>query len=150
MRWKRIVLLNVCFAVGCVVTLFIVPPNSVFAVAPQAKAQGIGAFTRSPNEHIINEIHQPFVVNSVAGIIAVQRDGPLAGVLFEIQGPGRDRKIRRCKTDDNGRFKIGRVPQGVYRFKATLVGFQSEMGTIIVSKKAAKSSEIKIEMPVGV
>lgn len=28
MRWKRVVLLNVCFAVGCVVALFIVPPNT--------------------------------------------------------------------------------------------------------------------------
>jgi Carboxypeptidase regulatory-like domain len=108
----------------------------------------IGDFTRSPNEHIINEMHQPFVVNSVAGVFNVQRGGPLAGVLFEIQGP--DRKIRRCKTDDKGRFRIGHVPPGTYRFKATLISFQSEMGTIIVSEKAAKASEIKIEMPVGV
>ncbi len=123
----------------------------VFAVSPQAKAQDvIGDFTRSPNEHIINEIQQPFVVRSVAGTITVQRGGPLASVLFEIEGPGTDRKVRRCKTDDSGRFKIGNLPQGTYRFKATLTSFQSEMGTVILSKKAAKASEIKIEMPVGV
>jgi hypothetical protein len=123
----------------------------VFAITSQARTQDtIGDFTRSPNEHIINEISQPFVVTSVVGMTTVQRGGPLAGVLIEIQGPGTDRKIRRCKTDDDGRFKIGHVPQGTYRFKATLMSFQSEMGTIIVSKKAAKASEIKIEMPVGV
>ena len=123
----------------------------VFAVTLQVKAQDIiGDFTRSPNEHIINEIDQPFVVRSVVGTITVQQDGPLAGVLFELQGPGTDRKIRRCKSDGDGRFKIGHVPQGTYRFKATLISFQSEMGTIIVSKKAPKTNEIKILMPVGV
>jgi len=122
-----------------------------FTVALQAKAQDkIGDFTPSPNEHIINEIDQPFVVSSVGGMITVERDGPLAGVLFEIQGPGPDRKIRRCKTDNNGRFKIGHVPQGTYRFKATLISFQSEMGTIVVSKQALKTAEIRIAMPVGV
>jgi hypothetical protein len=124
----------------------------VFAVALVAKAQSqIGDFTRSPTEHIINRIDQPFVVRSVAGLITLPfGDGPLTYVLFEIQGPNTDRKIRRCKTDGNGRFKIGRLPEGTYRFKATLGGFQSEMGTIIVSKKAAKTNEIKITMPVGV
>ncbi len=123
----------------------------IFVIPPHTKAQNtIGDFTRSPNEHIINEISQPFVVSSVAGIITVQHGGPLAGVLVEIQGPGTNRKIRRCKTDDRGRFKIAHVPQGTYRFKATLKSFQSEMGTIIISKKAAKDREIKIEMPVGV
>jgi len=123
-----------------------------FAVTPQAKPQDIiGDFTRSSSEHIINVIDQPFVVRSVVGLILLHIEGePLTGVLFEIQGLDTDRKIRRCKTDSKGRFKMGHVPQGTYRFKATLNGFQSEMGTITVSKKAAKGSEIKIEMPVGV
>jgi len=123
-----------------------------FAVALEAKPYGqIGDFTSSPYEHIINEIDQPFVVPSIAGLITLPNEGePLSGVLFEIQGPSTDRKIRRCKTDDHGRFKLGRVPEGTYRFKATLSGFQSEMGTIIVSKKAPKTSEIRITMPVGV
>lgn len=123
----------------------------VFALASKAMAQDrIGDFTRSPNEHIINETNQQFVVRYIVGIITVQRGGPLAGALFEIQGPRPDRKVRRCRTDDNGRFKIGHVPPGTYRFKATLMSFQSEMGTIIVSKNAARTSEMKIEMPVGV
>jgi hypothetical protein len=123
-----------------------------FATAPHVKAQDvIGDFTRSPVEHIINQIDEPFVVRSVAGAIILPHEGgPITDVLFEIQGPGTDRKIRRCKTDDNGRFKMGRVPDGTYRFKATLGGFQSEMGTIIISKKAPRDNEIKVVMPVGV
>jgi hypothetical protein len=91
-------------------------------------------------------------VKSVSGTI-VESGGfheRMAAVLFEIQGPGADRKIRRTHTDKNGRFKIGRVPEGVYRFKATRNGFQSVMGTIHVSKNADQRQEIKIEMPVGV
>ena len=118
-------------------------------VTPQSQ---VGDFTPSPYEHQINEIGQPFVVRSVMGFITLIKgdERPIAGVLFEIEGPGTDRKIRRCKTDEHGRFKVGHVPEGTYRFKATLSGFQSMMGTITVSKKAAKGDQIKIAMPVGV
>jgi hypothetical protein len=112
----------------------------------------IGDFTKSPTENIINQIEQPFVVRSVAGIINRKQgdQGPLPDVLFEIQGPGTDRKIRRSKTDQRGRFKMGHVPDGSYKFKATLNGFQSLMGTITVSKQAPKTDKIEIAMTVGV
>jgi len=57
---------------------------------------------------------------------------PLPNVLFEIQGPSTGKKIRRATTDEHGRFKIGHVPAGTYKFKATLDGFQSVMGTMCV------------------
>ena len=121
------------------------------AAAAQDKAS-IGDFTKSPTEHIINRLEQPFVVRSVKGVI-IRKEGyrePLPEVLFEIQGPDTDRKIRRATTDEHGRFRMGHVPMGTYKFKAILTGFQSVMGTITVSKKAGKTAEIKIEMPVGV
>lgn len=119
--------------------------------SPQEKA-AIGDFTKSPTEHIVNQIHQPFVVRSVVGAISRKQgdQGPLPGVLFEIQGPGTDRRIRRSKTDELGRFRIRHVPEGTYRFKATLNGFQSVMGKIRVSREAAKTDQIKIAMAVGV
>jgi len=45
---------------------------------------------------------------------------------------------------------MGRVPLGTYKFKATLSGFQSVTGTIVVSKEAPKKDEVKIQMRVGV
>src|ERR1700716_2119225 len=84
----------------------------VFAAAQEVTPQSqVGDFTRSPYEHIINEIDQPFVVRSVRGFITLPKgdERPIAGALFEIQGPGTDRKIRRCKTDEHGRFKVGHV-----------------------------------------
>ena len=108
-------------------------------------------FTRSPSEHIINEIEKPFVVRSVVGAISrAQGDrGPLPNVIFEIQGPGTDPTIRRTMTDEHGKLKMKHVPAGEYRFKATLDGFQSMIGKIVVSKTAASTEKIRIEMPVG-
>jgi Carboxypeptidase regulatory-like domain len=125
----------------------------LIAVATAQEKATVGDFTKSPTEHIINRIEQPFVVQSVKGIITRQTGGPtepLANVLLEIQGPGTDRKIRRATTDDSGHFKIGHVPAGSYKFKATLNGFQSVMGTITISKEAPKADEIKIAMSIGV
>ena len=113
----------------------------------------VGDFTKSPTEHIINQIEQPFVVRSLQGIVSRQTAGPiepLANVLFEIAGPGTERKIRHATTDENGQFKMGHVPVGTYKFKATLSGFQSVMGTITVSKEDPKTDKIKIAMAVGV
>lgn len=118
----------------------------VVSANPQIR-DPIGDFTKSSTEHIIIEIGKPFVVRDVAGSFH-HGDDRLPGVLLEIQGPGDDKKIRSTMSDDSGRFKIKRVPQGTYRFKTTLNGFESVMGTIIVSKKA-HSSSIQIKIPVG-
>jgi hypothetical protein len=48
-----------------------------------------GDFTKSPTEHIINQLDQPIVVRSMQGIVS-RKEGyhePLPNVLFEIQGP---------------------------------------------------------------
>jgi hypothetical protein len=119
--------------------------------AAQDKAT-IGDFTKSPTEHILIQLEQPFVVRSVKGFIRRKQGDqePLSNVLIEIQGPGNDRTIKRTTTNEHGRFRMGHVAEGTYKFKTTLNGFQSVMGTITVSKKATRHDEIKIELPVGV
>lgn len=74
----------------------------------------------------------------------------MANVLFEIEGPGTERRIRHATSDEHGQFKIGHIPIGTYKFKATLSGFQSLMGMITVSKEAHKTDKIKIAMAIGV
>jgi Carboxypeptidase regulatory-like domain len=125
------------------------------SVGPLVKVQDkgpTGDFSKSPTEHIITRIEQPFVVRSLNGFINRNEgnEGPLKGVLFEIQGPSDEAKIRQATTDERGRFRIGRVPLGTYKFKATLSGFQSVMGTIVVSKDAPRKDEVKIQMRLGV
>ena len=120
---------------------------SLLAVPQQSV---IGDFTPSPNEHIINSIDEPFVVRSLRGAIELADGDPLPGVLFEIQGPGTDRRMRKTTTDKSGHFKISHMLAGEYRFKATLISFQSVMGTIRISNKANKRDIVKIKMRVGV
>jgi hypothetical protein len=111
----------------------------------------IADFTKSPTEHIINRIDKPFVVRLVRGVVtSTGVREPFQGVLFELQGPGPDRTIRNAITDKNGQFKIKHIRAGTYHFKATMNGWQSVIGTITVSKKADKRSEIKIDMLLGV
>ncbi len=110
-------------------------------------------FSVSLLEHIIYEIEKPIEVRNVHGTIlhnAYEEPVPMEDVLFEIRGPNRSDKIRATLTDRNGHFKIRGVPKGRYKFKATLVGFQSVVGTVIVSKKADKKKRITLRMEVGV
>lgn len=128
------------------------PFASIILALTFATAQDVvGDFTRSPNEHIINDIEQPFVVQSVRGYVFLdyKDNRPLPDVLFEIQGSGTNKRIRRTTTNKLGRFGLRHVPDGTYRFKTTLMSYQSAMGTIIVSRKIAKLDEIKVMMPVG-
>jgi hypothetical protein len=109
-------------------------------------------FTQSPTEHMIMDIEKPFTVTVVQGIVLLD-DGyhdPLREVIFEIRGPGKAEKVRGTKTDDNGQFRMPNVPEGTYKFKATLDGYQSVVGTIIVSRDADRRNAIKIDMSVGV
>jgi len=126
-------------------------------VAAQNKAQSYSVadlkdFTKSSTEHIIHQIEQPFEVKSVKGAVEFKHGQveALRGVLFEIEGPGTKRRIRRAYTREDGRFEIRHVPPGAYKFKATLNGFQSVVGTIVVLRKPHSANEIKIEMLIGV
>jgi hypothetical protein len=130
--------------------------GALLASAPFARAQtstppDLSDFTKSPIEHIIDTVEDPFRVRAVAGTISTGTgDTGRANVLLEVRGPGDERTIRHTLTDKNGRFKIPHLAEGNYRFKATLYGFQSVMGTIIVSKHNPAANEIKIEMRVGI
>jgi Carboxypeptidase regulatory-like domain len=96
-------------------------------------------------------LDEPITVTSVHGIVVFKgKDAPLKQVVLEIRGPGSSERIMAAKSRDDGRFTIPRVSEGTYVFKATKDGFQSVVGTLIVSKKADHNKSIKIEMPLGV
>jgi hypothetical protein len=116
-----------------------------------AVTQDVGDFARARGEYAIEELGQPFVVRSVSGRVSLLGDpeAVLPTAFIEIQGPGKDRTIRRATVDQEGRFRIRRVPQGQYKFKVTDDGFQGVMGTIVVSKSAPKNNEVLIGMHPG-
>jgi hypothetical protein len=123
----------------------------VSEVAQEYKPSDFAHFTRPPTEHQIVVIEEPFLVRSVRGTVRFRKHPgePLANVLFELQGPGPNKKIRRSTSDQAGRFKIGHTPAGSYRFKATRDGFTSVVGWIEVSNKAEKKADLEIEMGIG-
>jgi len=133
------------------VALFAFFASGVFVWGQDSSFPDLSDFTKSPTEHIINQVYEPFHVKSVTGTItfAGSDEGPRK-VLFEIEGPGAERKIRHGVTDSHGHFKISHVPQGTFKFKATLNAYQSVVGTIVVSKHAARSAAITVQMRVGV
>ena len=109
-------------------------------------------FTGSPTEHIINRLNDAFTVREVKGAAFIS-DGfksPAVGLLLELRGPGASASIGSTTTRSDGKFHLKHLRPGKYLFKATMSGFQSVVGTIIVSPKAEKSQVITIEMKVGV
>ena len=109
-------------------------------------------FTRRPEEHIINQLDDPFTVREVKGIgfIADGFKSPAVGMLLELRGPGESGSIVSTTTKSDGKFRLRHVGPGKYLFKATMRGFQSVVGTIIVSPKADTVQVIAIEMKMGV
>jgi hypothetical protein len=111
-------------------------------------------FSRSPSEHIIVTLNHTFTVKSVRGLVTADYDDSalLPEVLFELRGPGGSEKIWSGTTGDDGKFKISNVPEGRYRFKATFNGFQSVIGTVVVSKGSPQSKDevIRIRLRIGV
>lgn len=116
-----------------------------FLIICTATAIGFGApqiqnptdgFTRSPTEHIINEVDRPFLVRSVKGSVVLREGGtPLPDVLIEIRGPGDSARVRRARTDGRGRFKLPGVPRGNYKVKTTCPGnplTREEMSVFII------------------
>ena len=103
-------------------------------------------------EHLIYYVDEPFVVRSVSGVV-LSKGGEWpeqVQVLFEIRGPNGVDKVRGTRLNSGGRFKIDRVRPGKYAFKATASGWQSTVGTIIVTNKAEPNATIRIVMPLGV
>jgi Carboxypeptidase regulatory-like domain len=108
-------------------------------------------FAKSPTEHIIVETKDPIVLREVQGVV---RSGggewpENIEIVFEIRAQTPRAAIRTVLTDPRGRFHMSHVPAGTYSFKATANGWQSVVGTIIVSR-GAKANQIDLVMPVGV
>jgi Prealbumin-like fold domain len=89
-------------------------------VQQQYNSADFSDFTRSPSGHVIDVIEHPLTIHSIQGVISFQgHPGQrLVDVLFEIQGPSPAKTIRQATTDKNGRFKIGQLKDGSYKFKA--------------------------------
>src|SRR5215469_2473252 len=108
---------------------------------PRFKTGELKGFIKSPMEHIIERLEKIPTLQKVEGFVGSKElDQPLEGVLIEIRGPGETETVRMAKSNQQGRFRFGRVPDGAYTIKLTLNGFRSVVGAIAV-QRSLKSSE---------
>jgi len=115
----------------------------------QSDAHRFQGFTEAHPEHIIVELREPILVRDMRGDMRDHNGDPEKDAIFEIRLRSSS-QIRRAKTNEKGQFKIRHVPAGTYDFKATLDGFQSVVGTVIVSKTADPKARIKLTLNLGV
>jgi len=128
------------------------PPRVSYARFGDTEFGGrFAGFAMSPTEHIIVETKDPLVVREVQGVLrSAGGEWPEnIEIVFEIRAQTPRATVRTVLTDPKGRFHLSNVPVGTYMFKATANGWQSVVGTIIVSK-GAKANQIDLLMPVGV
>jgi hypothetical protein len=122
-------------------------------LSTQAAVFNFDGFTKNPIEHIIRPVDQPISVRAVKGTMKSQAGGwpNEAFVVFEMKGPLPSQKIwRTCPKKPSGHFQIKGVPDGEYFFKATAIGWQSAIGTIVVTKDADHKQQIDLHMALGV
>lgn len=105
-------------------------------------------FTKSPIEHIIVQLEKPFEVRELKGSVFDPTSAARGDALVELRS--EDGKIRATETDSKGRFQFRNMPNGEYKFKITLTGFQSVVGVVRVLRKTKRPDVIRIELPVGV
>lgn len=97
-------------------------------------------FTKTKLEHMIVEIDEVLTVPDIGGVVnrAVGEGEGLEHALVEIRGPGQGGKVVGVRTNKQGEFRFGRRRAGLYRFKISMEGFRSVVGTILVDKSAPR------------
>ena len=116
--------------------------------APQC---GGDAFPPSASDHIVVELEPVFRVRKVEGTITSEAgEWPDATtVVIQLHPSGQISAVQETRTTPQGAFAMGDVAPGTYCFKATASGWQSVVGTIVVSRDADPASQVSFEMPLG-
>jgi hypothetical protein len=104
------------------------------------------------------EIPTSFVVRDIRGNVFYDEGKPLQGACIEIVNPKLKVGEYMNYADKEGRFEVrtlqvffvfwrdSALPAGTYRFKVTKEGFYPTVGTVVVSPKAPKQSDMQIEL----
>jgi Carboxypeptidase regulatory-like domain len=87
---------------------------------------------------------QPFMVRYLKGDVHDMNGNALANARFEMQ-PDSGEPIA-ATANSNGRFEVGRLPDGCYSFTVSKEGWLAVRGNIVVRKKTRHNMPIKIQM----
>jgi hypothetical protein len=112
-------------------------------------------FTEADPEGFIEQITEPFVVRQIKGKI-VDLEGNT--IWFKDHPPLLEirafkvligKPLHGVYVDKNGGFEMEGVPDGPYCFKATMDGWRSVIGIIVVNKKADPKKTIILKLLPG-
>jgi hypothetical protein len=106
-------------------------------------------FNRPNEAYMTQYITDPFTVRRVQGCLTSQ-GGPWpegVQVVFEIRAKGGDPRIYHAEADEKGDYRLPKLPEGEYCFRAMAVGWQTVCGVVIVSRKAPRKAQVSFEMP---
>lgn len=107
-------------------------------------------FNGFTNEGSVMEvIYKPFIVREIKGRLLpynTDRTWYEALPLFELRALGKGTKISRVRADKNGFFVMKNIPEGLYCYSISCLGWHVYMGVVIVDKKANPESTISILM----
>ncbi len=59
-------------------------------------------------------------------------------------------EVRKVYADKNGNFYMKNIPEGRYCYKATVMGWQSQIGIIIIDMRADPDKKVFLKMRLGV
>lgn len=127
--------------------LILVVFTAAFAVAQRRFDSGpYKGFVKEEPTLNDNEIAQPFEVRVISGSLTFGGH-PLADAFFEVRDDTGH--VFTTKTDEHGAFSIISAKSGHYDFKATKNGFESVVGTVIVSSRAPRKNRIRVQLSIG-
>jgi Carboxypeptidase regulatory-like domain len=92
------------------------------------------------------EIPHAFEVPVISGTLTFG-EHTLADAFFEIRDSTG--QVFTTKTDEQGVFSIANPKPGHYDFKATKNGFESVVGSVIVSSRAPRKNRIRVQLSLG-
>lgn len=102
-------------------------------------------FKCDPEGSYIDEIEKPIHTTEITGSIYdmaaktyLEQSVPLEGAVFQMRGPDKCDKVYSSTTDEEGMFRIGKVPDGTYKYLVSFNGFQTLTGNIMVSSRSEK------------
>jgi hypothetical protein len=94
-------------------------------------------------------LQDPLKVREAKGVVMLPASkDPIPNALVEFRDA--EGQIIATKTDSRGRFQFHHLTAGTYKFKTTLSGFSSVIGTVVLDKTVKSLDVISVEMPVGV
>ncbi|USK42072.1 carboxypeptidase regulatory-like domain-containing protein [Cytobacillus oceanisediminis] len=117
---------------------------TISAVNPNYQAQFF-QMTVEPNSMVTVNFNLQGNPAVLSGIVFDSGNGaPLTGAIIEVFLSGTEALIRRVLTDENGRYLIQGLPQGVFDVQAQFNGYVTGISTVFLS--AGESENLNFEL----